>query len=243
MGWRFSASIVQRGESSSPSLVCYRRGVYNDSNGTILNIRWDVAAFRRRMIASRQEHASCSMLPGLVSESPASGPLHYGISSDAFDTTVLPPREGWEQRAAQSEPQADEFPPIRSTFEFGLNTERAEATLTVHSYVTVANSRRRLVYEVENRGPAAVLFILNLPATSAMEAKLPFLQKPTLLESDSRRFFEADVEGRLTAQPATIIISDEKDPKMGLAADTVGVYAPVGGKRPFSDRLLLQSVQ
>jgi hypothetical protein len=246
MSWHFSASLVQGGRPNTPPLACYRRGVFNKSSATILNIRWDVAAFRRRMIPSQKILDSCSTLPGLLSDAPTAGPLYYGISSDTYDTTVLRPHEGWEQRDAQLVPeslaaQTDEFPPMRSVFEFALDEMGAEGTITIYSYVQVeAGPRFRLTYEIENRGPQAVDFVLNVPMTAEME-KLPF-SRPTLVKSNSRMFFDSYVKSPITAQSALILVSDVKN-KQGFAAEPVGVYAPIDGKRSFSDKQLLESVQ
>src|ERR1700721_3008930 len=100
LGWYFSASLVQQGQANEQPIICYRRGVQSQSNQKILNIRWDVAGFRRLFFPSRFSNDSCSTLSGELGRSPVSGPLYYGISSDAFETTVTPPRDGWTPQNA-----------------------------------------------------------------------------------------------------------------------------------------------
>ena len=238
MTWYFSASMVQAARPNSPALICYKKSVLNKSNDTILNIRWDVAAFRRRLIPSRYTNDSCVTLPGLLSASPISGPLYYGISSDAYETTVQPPLDGWVAKETQSHAQIDEFPPLRSVFEFDVDRGQ-EGTVTIYSYVKEEGPKRRLIYEVEYGGNPAVNFLLNLPANAETE-NLPFL-RPMLLKP--RQLFSAYVEGPVTAQRAVVLISDIKDSKRGLAVETVGVYAPANGKRLNSDKMLMDFVQ
>jgi hypothetical protein len=116
--WDFSASLAHEGKESQP-LICYRRSVANQSDEAILNIRWDVASYRRRVLPSRFTNDSCSTLPGELSTSPATGPLNYGISSEAYDTTVRPPRDGWTARTAEKH-RAREWLESCSTSEEGI---------------------------------------------------------------------------------------------------------------------------
>jgi hypothetical protein len=67
--------------------------------------------------------------------------------------------------------------------------------------------------------------------------------RPTFLKPNSRMFFESEVKSQVTAQTAMVLVSDAKDMKVGLAVETVGVYAPIDGKRRYSDGQLLDSVQ
>jgi hypothetical protein len=240
IGWNFKAFLVEEGRPNSKPLICYRRSVTNNTDATALNIRWDVASFRRRIIPSKYIHDSCATLSGELSAAPLSGPLYYGISSDSHDTTVHPPREGWVQNAASS--PAPGFPPVRSVFELGLNDAGLESTIIVYSYVQFERQSARLIYEIENRSSEPVNFLLNLPISGSM-VKLPFLNS-VFLKSNSRTLFEANVDSPVAVQSAVVVIFDnQKDNKKGFATDIVGVYAPIDGKRQFLDETLLDIVR
>ena len=240
VSWHFSATLVEQGQANSQPIVCYQRGVYNRSNETILNVRWDVAGFRRRFLPKKYSNNSCSTLPGEMSGSPVSGPLDYGISLLTPPRPPLnPPREGWTtQKAVVTQPT--NLMPIRSVFEVGINGEGLESTIIVYSYVQNKDEKSfTLTYELENRGRSPVAFQINLPVVSSMD-KLPFLE-PMFLEADSRIWFVADVVVPVAVQSALVLVSDPKTAKLGLATDVVGVYAPIDGKRRYSDETLLNT--
>jgi hypothetical protein len=99
LAWSFDAFLVKEGTPNSPPLICYSRGVSNSSKLKVLNIRWEAASYFRRTIPGNDENYSCPTLPGELSASPKTGPLHYGISSEQYDTTVVPPKDGWQRQS------------------------------------------------------------------------------------------------------------------------------------------------
>jgi hypothetical protein len=51
------------------------------------------------------------------------------------------------------------------------------------------------------------------------------------------------VDVPIAVQTAVVLLSSEEGSKQPFAADIVGVYAPISGKRLFSDKALFESVQ
>jgi hypothetical protein len=145
--WFYNTYLVQEGRMNSQPLICYERTVINGSNANVLNILWNVAGYRRRSIPSKRLNSSCVTLAGEMALAPASGPLHYGVSSEQYDTTVHPPREGWLQAAAT---RPTDWPLIRSAFEVYVH-DNLWAVITIHSSAAVFDDRTYiLTYEIEN---------------------------------------------------------------------------------------------
>jgi hypothetical protein len=80
----------------------------------------------------------------------------------------------------------------------------------------------RLVYEVENRGSEPVTILVNLPTISSMQ-KLELTNR-AFLDANQRRFFEVEVEGRVTVQPAVISVAHAKIADRPFAVDVIGAY-------------------
>jgi hypothetical protein len=60
LGWRYSASLVQQDRTDGSSLVCYEREIQSKVTTPILNVKWDVAAFRRHFVPARHGYVSCA---------------------------------------------------------------------------------------------------------------------------------------------------------------------------------------
>src|SRR5262245_51957101 len=98
LDWHFAAYLVRPGGADFPPLACYEKLVRNSDKKEVRNIKWDVANYRRRILFNVDK--ACPTLPGEVSPVPKFGPLHYGVSSEFYETIVLPPRDGWLQKSA-----------------------------------------------------------------------------------------------------------------------------------------------
>jgi hypothetical protein len=235
--WGFDAYVVQSGTVNSPPLICFKRVVTNASDLKVLNIRWDSAGFRRKMIPVKDSNSSCPTLSGELTDKPVLGPLYHGVSSDHYDTTVHPPRDGWKQAAAS----LSDWPLIRSSFEVDINEKQFAEVIIYSSASTPDNKSFDLIYELENRGNAPIRLLLNLPVADAMEKDLPFIND-FFFPPNSRKLFSSSVQRPIKIQTATAVISNAET-KEGLAVDAVGVYAPIDGKRSYSDDQLYERVQ
>src|SRR5262249_58884008 len=96
--WDFTAYLVRPGGADFPPLACYEKLVRNSDKTEVRNIKWEVANYRRRILVDIDK--ACPTLPGEVSQAPKDGPLHYGVSSEFYETSVLPPRDGWLKSVA-----------------------------------------------------------------------------------------------------------------------------------------------
>jgi len=160
-----------------------------------------------------------------------------GISSEHYDTTVRPPRDGWMQQAAA--PPSSDMPLIRSTFDVNIGDSSAQIVI----YSSASTDDRKfyeLRYEMENHGSVAVRMVVNLPMAGLMEKDLPFLGG-FLMPPESRKIFYSKTSQPVDVQRATVLVLDEN--KKGFAADVVGVYAPIDGKRYLSDENLFDQVR
>jgi hypothetical protein len=231
LSWNYQAYEVTAGRADSPRLICFQRTVTNASQLAVTNIRWDVAAFRRRLIPAQKTNSSCPTIPAEISVSPMQGPLYHGVSSEHYDTTVNPPPDGWKQAAASP----SDWPLIRSAFQVSVSEDRWAEIAIYSSASTTDNKLTELRYEIESRGNVYVGVLLNLPVAQRMQKDLPFTTSSFAV---SPKF----VEGPVSVQTATAVIWNV-DTKEGLAVDIVGAYAPVEGKRSYSDEELYKRVQ
>jgi hypothetical protein len=237
--WGFGTFFVQGGNQTSPALMCYSRLVWNASLLNVLNIKWEVAGYGRRSLPKQREDFSCRTLSGELSSTPKSGPLYHGISSQHYDTTVHPPKDGWQQAAASSRPS--DLPPVRSALDVSVE-EQSSAGIVIYSSASTPDGKFfYLTYEVENRGNAFVRLLVNMPIVESMIDELPFINNLPL-PPKSRVDFLSKVYMPVSVQPATVLISDEKTDQ-GLAVDVVGVYAPIEGKRRHSDESLFDKLR
>jgi len=237
LDWVFEAYKVEEGKAEAPPLICFKRVVANASNLKVLNIRWDVAGYRRRAIPKQDSNSSCPTLAGNLTARPVTDSLYYGVSSEHYDTTVHPPKDGWKQVAAS----LPNWPLIRSAFEVDVNEFRFADIVVYSSVNTDDNKAYNLIYELENRGNASVGFLLNVPTVGPMDKDLPFVEE-FFLPSNSRKLFRSTVQRPVSIQAATAVISNV-DTRESLAVDVVGVYAPVDGKRRYSDQELYERIR
>ena len=164
----FCQTSLQAQECDCPGkrLDQFKGIVYNFSDSPVVNVWWKIAGYARRMIPQHGKNSSCSLLPGELDPSPRPGPLYYGISSEHYDTTVRPPRDGWIQQAAA--PSSTDMPLIRSTFD--VNVGDSSAQLVMYSSASTEDRKfYELKYEMENHGNVAVLMVVNLPMVGSMD--------------------------------------------------------------------------
>jgi hypothetical protein len=260
--WAFEAAVVKHAQTGEPPLVCYGRTVSNHSSLDVLNIGWRIANYGRRFIPGQADNSSCPMIEDNLAPVNANGPLNYGVSSDSYDTRVRPPSKGWAQKAEVhpmeympirsvfgasqyrvqlAQARVTDFVPLRSSFDVNVSRDLF-ANILIYSYVSSADGKTlRLQYELENRGNTPVRILVNMPISETMTKDLPFTTGFEL-PAESIKEFRSTVETQISVQPATVLVSDPKT-KQGIGIDFVGVYAPVDGKRQFSDQNLYNSLK
>jgi hypothetical protein len=92
--WLFEVYLVEPG-GAGPSLYCYLKRVTNASPRDVYSTKWDVANYRQLVIAAGQQAPSCPHYLQDLGKQPLTGPLHWGIASRPYDTTVKAPVGGW----------------------------------------------------------------------------------------------------------------------------------------------------
>jgi len=235
--WHFGAYVVSAGGSDSPPLICYEKSISNGSDTEVRNILWKIAGYSRRVLFDWDQ--ACPTIPGQLSPEPKSGPLHYGISSESYDTTVLPPRDGWVQKAAL-EKVGDRSPIISA---FNLSTTRSSAAvITITSFLTIYPSVNFLSYQIENSGNSPVRILLNVPVVGPMRQDLPFIDSGLIAPPNFRAVFHSKIIQPVQVRPATLLISDAETQE-ALAVDVAGVYAPVSGTLQHSDESLFDRIR
>ena len=242
LSWVFITSVVTEARSDVPPLMCYSRTVHNTSTAPVFNVSWKIAGYERRVIREQRPNSSCPQLSGFAESSPKSGPLYYGISSEHYDTNVLPPRAGWMQQAAAPTSTdlaiSIDLHAVRSVFD--VDTVDASTQLVVYSSASTDDRKfYQLKYEIENRGNVPVFMIVNLPIAGSMDKDLPFVSG-FWIQPETRQTFYSKASEPVDVQRATVLVLDQN--KKGLAADVVGVYAPSNGKRFLSDESLFNEV-
>jgi hypothetical protein len=130
---------------------------------------------------------------------------------------------------------------IRSGFRVSVAKSKFADIVIYSSASTLDTKLYTLRYEVENHGNAFVHFVMNLPIVDPMLKTIP-LTRGLVLPPSSTKIYEATIESQVSVQTASVLVSDENN-KVGLAADVVGIYAPLAGKRLLDDQKLFDSVQ
>src|SRR6516225_9609707 len=100
--WKFDA-FQKNTNATDQKVICYIRNVVNHSASEVRDVRWDVARYRRDVIPANTARPSCNDYVGEINPRLEQGPLHHGVSSQAYDTTVRPPESGWLTKQAQAE--------------------------------------------------------------------------------------------------------------------------------------------
>src|SRR5262249_33775797 len=216
-------------------LACYEKLVRNSDKTEVRNIKWEVANYRRRILVDIDK--ACPTLPGEVSQAPKDGPLHYGVSSEFYETSVLPPRDGWLKSVAV---QNSDRTPLRSAFSLSQRKGQSDE-LRITSFMTSYGMTNLLSYEIDYSGEVPIRILINLPVAARMVYDLPFVKGDTEIPAHSHQIFQTKIDEPATAVPAVLVISDASTNE-ALAIDVAGVYAPVKGERQFRDETLFARI-
>lgn len=231
--WAFSAIQKDAGAPDRARLICYKKLVENKSAEEVFDVFWKVARYKRSLIPPHAARPSCVDYRGEIKSDPDRGPLHFGTSSQAYDTTVWPPVSGWNTDTASAE--ASSFVPLKSEFLFD---SRMKTGKVLESHIIISSSAAydskenlgTVIFDIYNRGQSDVTMFMNIPISQETDKSLAspyvsFREKPTT--------FKISVHEKPQFKPTTIIFYGE-DGKIA-ALETAGLYVPATGKTKFSD--------
>jgi hypothetical protein len=236
--WRFEAYQKEPPGSRQKQIICYVKHVENRSANDVRDILWDVAGYRRDVIRSNMARPSCVDYEGGMKLAPDRGPLHHGVSSQPYDTTVRAPESGWLNRTAQaaSDQTLLDHRPLKS--DFVLDTRAKDGQLrtshvSVESLASYDGKVGVFTFNIANDGDGALAVFLNVPLTPQMYKDVPIAEKPVFLRPKERVSFKAMLSGRPEVAPGTVVFYGEDGNQ--AAQETAGFYVPAGGKSIRSD--------
>jgi hypothetical protein len=165
------------------------------------------------------------------------GPLYHGLSSEADNTTVRPPEDGWLVKKVEA--VFENSPPLKS--DFTLDTRGKDGRLRL-SHVIIESSAAFdgkigfFSFDIVNDGEGAVGVFLNIRALPEMYKYVPAAEGPFYLKPKERVTFKTSVPDRPQFAPATVVFYSEDGSQAAL--DTAGFYVPATGKVMKSDEEL-----
>lgn len=220
--WAFETKLMRPGTADVPALVCYLRRVDNKSNSDVRNVRWEVANYFRAFIPAAQTRSACPPIPGEMNTTLSNGPLHFGITSQGYETTVRQPKAGWPSQTSSAVKGGVEWPLLTTVFSVDFPGDGAVRTadIVVLSAATQGDGVTTLEYDIKNIGPMFIEFAADLPIE--MSERLPFAQKGILLKANDRLNFKVTFPGRPQPVPSSLVIYG---PDHQVAAiETAGLY-------------------
>jgi hypothetical protein len=239
--WLYSPHIVSSPPPPGQKILCYLKQVTNPSSADVRDVRWEVASFFRRIVPKGSSPTSCPEVAGDTKPAPTNGPLNYGPSSEAYDTTVLQPKDGWVQSASNSIGESNGPGAVRvaggevkTVLSFYIDDQQGPtpAHLTIGSYSKTDHDKNYFAYFVQNDSDVALAVLVNLSATSAVLEKVPMLQRQLWMKPREKRIFEAFAVGRNSLERAAIVVFDAN--KNISAIDSATFYT-VPGKKEVPD--------
>lgn len=243
LSWSYSAQLVELGGKTSPT-YCYAKSVKNNSGLAIHAINWPIAQFYRRVLPARAARGSCVEVLDDIAAAPQTGPLHFGVSSK-HDTTVLPPKSGWQgmrlaHNASSGSGETERQPKLSSRID--VDIEDANGTLSLASVLiesavsTASGGRSNLQYRVVNLGPAAVLMFVNLPMTDRTMNNVSFGRHSIMLAPRSDQQFNAVSIDPVAVEPVTVVLRDFTGRVVAL--ERIGLYVAIGGSKTEKDDVI-----
>ena len=233
--WAFSAVQKDPGSPDRARLICYKKLVENKSGDEVRDIYWRVAGYKRAFIPPSAARPSCVDYRGEIKSAPENGPLNFGTSSQAYDTTVWPPVSGWKTDAASSE--AGSFLPLKAEFLFDIRGEKgghseSHIVITSSAFYDTKEKTGTVIFDINNEGNSDVGMFMNIPIPQK-----PFYPKgmvsPYVSIAHKQTTFKIPVDEPPRFKPTTIIFYDTDGQIAAL--ETAGLYVPASGKPLYSD--------
>jgi hypothetical protein len=246
--WVYSPHILSAPPPPAQKLMCYFKQVSNKGDADVRDVRWEVANFFRRIVPKGTSPASCPQVVGDTKPGSTNGPLYYGASSEAYDTTVLQPKDGWGESASSSSPT--QFAELRdSNGHVLVGDNKLDTALTFYAdneqgkpvpvrliFTTGATPKgddaTQFKYFVTNDSEAPLGVLVNLSATPELLKSVPMLQRTLWVKPGDKLYFEGTAEGQKSIQQAAIVIYDSR--RNIVAIDSAAFYT-VPGKKEVPD--------
>lgn len=236
LNWRYGAYLMSPGDKASEKVVCYEKSVENTSDTEIRDISWKVAGFKRTYIPALTKKSSCPPVAGETKSAPTNGSLHFGVSSDKYDTTVLEPADGWvSDELASSVAYKSSFETAFSVDWLNNDGQHLSTMLSFRSNIFPSEKDSILEYLISNNGSAKASVLINLHATPDSRKDLPFIEKPVDIDANKSVRFQSKVGGVISVKPSSIIVYDENGDI--TAIETAAFFVPSDGKKVQSDQL------
>lgn len=238
--WLYSPYVVNSPPPPGQKVICYLKQVNNRSTAAVRDVRWEVANFFRRIVPKGASPVSCPEYAGDTKPVPTNGPINFGPSSEAYDTTVLQPKDGWGQTASNSVGELSGPGAVRvadgevnTVLTFYVDDRQGKpARLKLASTAKSDNGKTYFTYFVVNDSEVTLGVLVNLSATSSVLEQVPMLQRPLWMKAGEKRTFDASAIGQNLLERAAIVVFDAN--KNISAIDSAAFYT-VPGKKEVPD--------
>jgi hypothetical protein len=239
--WVYLPHVLNSPPPPAQKLICYFKQVDNKGNEDVRDVRWEVANFFRRIVPRSKSTASCPQVAGETKPAPSNGPLYFGPSSEAYDTTVLQPKDGWGDSASNTTQETrlagvdKGIGQLNSALTFFVDDQQGRPVAAHLNFTSLAKfngDKAYFTYIVQNDSEVSLAVLVNLSAPSAVLERVPMLQRPLLMKPGEKRIFDASAEGQSSAEPAAIVVYDVN--KNITAIDSAAFYT-VPGKKEVPD--------
>jgi hypothetical protein len=224
---------------------CYFKNVLNRSARDIVKVKWEAADYFRERIPSHKASPACIPQEGHMNPVETRGKLRHGLAGD-YETKVRQPEDGWSKEEEKEKKHGaidQEQQPETITAELQIyGNEKSWAHLRISSSASRAGgTKSTLSYEVKNTGNMEVAVLTNIPIVPSMIREVSMVQTPVPVSAGNYQFFKSVIDEEFEMRSAAIVIFDKAGDKI-LGADSIGVYAPISGKRLRSDKELWEKV-
>lgn len=167
----------------------------------------------------------------------ANGYLHFGITSQGYETTVRQPKAGWSTTSAAI--FSPEWPVLSTSFSVDFLVDGAARTADILfiSSATQADGTTTLTYQIKNSGATFLDFAADMPLE--MSGQVPFAQKAVHLKANDGLIFKATFRGKPNPVPSTLVIYGGD--RQVAAIETVGLYVTDGFKLDSNSSFLKEA--
>lgn len=242
LSWIYQVWLVKQAGAQSPNTItCYLKHVENNASYEVRDVQWRAAAYVQTILPPKKGTSSCPQVAGEIRPNPENGPLHYGVSSQFYETTVRIPEKGWPSSVITVENERVELDDLQSKFAFfspDANGEPSLSRVSVTSSVVRDGKGATLTYAIENGGDKLVSVLLNAPATDRLVRDAIFIQRPSTIKPGDKLVATSFTTDKLQATVATIVFFDAKGNQIALEA--AGIYAPAAARPLYSNEKFWQ---
>lgn len=164
--WFSLERLEQTGGPKQPPTYTYERSVQNHSSRDVTDVYWPVAGYERKIVPAGQRLCEQTMLDSALEVPSPTGPLHYGVGTSHYLTTVYAPGTGWPSKLAFT-PPTETQPELSSAMEVAVRTSDGFKICTIRLMSSVAalpgKESVSYRYEFSNEGEAPVRVFWDIP--------------------------------------------------------------------------------